>query len=144
MFHNIIYVNVSISIFLIFEEFNYFPPKTHNQQNLFYAIEQIMQQLELSLSTRQVKSTTIIREPINLSSFTKPVGRIYIIPERCKECGYCWTYCPQQVLERSDEYNANGYRHPRVRPGKENDCVNCGMCSWICPEFAIFTVEVRP
>ncbi len=46
------------------------------------------------------------------------------------------------VLMRSDEFNSNGYRYPKVKPGKENDCVNCKMCSLVCPELAIYTVEV--
>ena len=47
------------------------------------------------------------------------------------------------MLELSDEMNENGYRHPRVKEGKESACSNCGVCSWICPDFAIFTVEVK-
>jgi 2-oxoglutarate ferredoxin oxidoreductase subunit delta len=86
----------------------------------------------------------LIRTPINAEKFRRPLGQVYIIPSRCKECNYCWTFCPEQVLELSDEMNANGYRHPRVKQDKENDCVNCGMCTWICPDFAIFTVEVKP
>jgi 2-oxoglutarate ferredoxin oxidoreductase subunit delta len=89
-----------------------------------------------------IGATGLIREPINLNRFPTPKGQVYIIPERCKECNYCWTFCPQEVLELSDETNLSGYRHPRVKRGKENDCVNCGMCTWICPEFAIYTVEV--
>jgi 2-oxoglutarate ferredoxin oxidoreductase subunit delta len=85
-----------------------------------------------------------LRIPINSDKFQKPLGRVYIIPDRCKECNYCWTFCPNEVLELSDEINPNGYRHPRVKQGKGNDCVNCGMCTWICPEFAIFVVEVKP
>jgi 2-oxoglutarate ferredoxin oxidoreductase subunit delta len=87
--------------------------------------------------------TQFLRIPINGDKFRKPLGQVYIIPERCKECNYCWTFCPNEVLELSDEINANGYRHPRVKRGKENDCVNCGMCTWICPDFAIFSVEVK-
>ncbi|MEM4314970.1 MAG: 4Fe-4S binding protein [Nitrososphaerota archaeon] len=84
----------------------------------------------------------ILREPINLSQFRRPLGQVYIIPERCKECSFCWTFCPMDVLMRSDELNSNGYRYPKVKPGKESDCVNCKMCSLICPELAIYTVEV--
>ncbi|MFQ5763144.1 MAG: 2Fe-2S iron-sulfur cluster-binding protein [Candidatus Bathyarchaeia archaeon] len=71
----------------------------------------------------------------------QPVGRVYVIPERCKECRFCVEYCPEDVLEISDRFNANGYRSPRVKAGKERACVNCGMCEWICPEFAIYTHE---
>lgn len=85
----------------------------------------------------------IIREPINKLAFPKPLGRVHIIPERCKQCTYCWQYCPQDVLEVSEALNSQGYHYPRVKSGKEMACVNCGMCEWICPEFAIYTVEVR-
>ena len=101
-------------------------------------------QLDLKNLGRAAPLSSFIREPLNKERFRRPIARVYIIPERCKECGYCWTFCPQDVLERSDEINSNGYRHPRVKPGKENDCVNCGMCTRICPEFAIYTVEVIP
>jgi 2-oxoglutarate ferredoxin oxidoreductase subunit delta len=84
----------------------------------------------------------ITRQPINSAKFSKPLARVYIIPERCKECDYCWTFCPNDVLEVSDKINANGYRYPRVKAGKENDCVNCGMCQAVCPEFAIYAKEV--
>ena len=89
-------------------------------------------------------AASITREPINAGKFTKPLARICIIAERCKECNYCWTFCPEEVLELSDEVNKDGYRHPRVKKGKENACVDCGMCTWICPEFAIFTLPVNP
>ena len=71
----------------------------------------------------------------------RPLGRVYIIPERCKECKYCWTFCPPGILELSDEINTAGYHHPRVKKGRENDCVNCQMCTRICPEFAIFALQ---
>lgn len=73
----------------------------------------------------------------------RPVGRVFVIPERCKECKYCWTFCPPGILELSDEINAGGYRHPRMKKGRENDCVNCGMCTRICPDFAIYAVLAR-
>ena len=97
---------------------------------------------QVGAGRKEIGPGTITREPINASKFSVPVARVYIIPERCKECDYCWTFCPEEVLEMSDEMNANGYRHPRVKAGKENDCVNCGMCQAVCPEFAIFTTEV--
>ena len=83
----------------------------------------------------------IIRKPINLEEAKKPVGQLYVIPERCKECSYCWEYCPEDVLTMSDEMNSKGYHYPMIAPGKEKACVACGMCTAICPEFAIFTTE---
>ncbi|MFQ5998331.1 MAG: ferredoxin family protein [Candidatus Bathyarchaeia archaeon] len=83
------------------------------------------------------------REPIDLDRFQRVRGQVHVIPERCKECDFCVEYCPEDVLEISEAFNAKGYRYPRVRAGKETACVNCGMCTWICPEFAIFIVEVK-
>jgi 2-oxoglutarate ferredoxin oxidoreductase subunit delta len=96
-----------------------------------------------SLPPAELFASELVRSPVNSENFRKPLGQVYIIPERCKECNYCWTFCPKEVLELSTEINTNGYRHPKVKKGKENDCVNCGMCTWVCPEFAIYTVEIK-
>lgn len=98
---------------------------------------------QVSVQRREIGAGQIIREPINRAKFSIPIARVYIIPSRCKECDYCWSFCPNEVLEMSDEINTGGYHHPRVKPGKEDQCVNCGMCSAVCPEFAIYTEEVR-
>ncbi len=84
-----------------------------------------------------------LRSPVNLSRFPSPRGRVYVIRERCKECHFCWELCPLDVLEISDDVNSRGYRYPKVRKGKEDACVNCGMCRDVCPEFAIYTLEVE-
>jgi len=42
---------------------------------------------------------------------------------------------PRQVLEESTEFNSKGY-HP-VYTIHPDDCLNCGLCELICPEFAI-------
>ena len=68
-----------------------------------------------------------------------PEGRVHVISERCKQCDFCITYCPTQVLVYSEEINAKGYHYPVVAEGKESSCVHCKFCDLICPELAIFT-----
>ena len=94
-------------------------------------------------SPRSLLARQLVREPIDKPSFQKPQGRVFVIPERCKQCTYCWEFCPEDVLEVSQAMNSHGYRYPQVKQGKELSCVHCGMCEWICPEFAIYTTEVR-
>ena len=67
-------------------------------------------------------------------------GMIHIDVERCKGCGFCMEYCPNDVFEMSDDFNAKGY-HPPIAV-KPDDCVNCGLCEMICPEFSIFSIEI--
>jgi NAD-dependent dihydropyrimidine dehydrogenase PreA subunit len=70
-------------------------------------------------------------------------GIVYIIPNRCKECMYCIEFCPQSVLEKSENINYKGFHYPRVKPGKEDSCTACKICELLCPDFAIFIKEVE-
>ena len=63
-------------------------------------------------------------------------GDIHIIKDRCKGCGFCVEYCPNNVLELSEEFNIKGYHPPYVK--HEEDCIYCQLCETICPEFSIF------
>ncbi len=79
---------------------------------------------------------------IDISEYKIKAHHCHIIKERCKECEWCIIYCPEQILEKSDEINAKGYHPPRLIKGKTfDDCAECHFCELICPEFAIF-VEV--
>jgi 2-oxoglutarate ferredoxin oxidoreductase subunit delta len=37
----------------------------------------------------------------------------------------------------SEEFNSKGYHPPEVK--REEECVNCGLCEILCPEFAIWS-----
>lgn len=66
---------------------------------------------------------------------------VRIIAERCKECGFCIEFCPQQVLEKSKEINSKGY-HP-IYITDEAKCTRCDICGMICPDFAIGVVDAQ-
>lgn len=83
------------------------------------------------------------RAPIDLPLARLPRGRVHVIAERCKQCDYCVSYCPTQVLVYSGETNARGYHFPVVAEGKEDACVRCQFCDLICPELAIYTTELQ-
>ena len=67
-------------------------------------------------------------------------GEVFVISSRCKGCGLCWTYCPQEVLEESSDYNEKGFHYPKLKEQANKPCVNCGFCTLMCPEFAIHTI----
>jgi len=72
----------------------------------------------------------------------KPIrGQVEVLKDRCKQCRFCIDFCPKQVLEESTEFNRKGY-HP-VYAAHPNECVNCGLCELICPEFAISVVPLE-
>jgi 2-oxoglutarate ferredoxin oxidoreductase subunit delta len=78
------------------------------------------------------------RTPLDHDQVKLPRGRVLIIADRCKGCGFCVEYCPKDVLAMSDGFNKKGYHPPVVV--KEGECVNCNLCELICPDFAIFSV----
>ncbi len=81
------------------------------------------------------------RNPLDLDQVVVPRGRVLILVERCKGCAFCVEYCPKDVLVMSEKFNRKGYHPPEAL--KEADCVNCGLCEMICPDFAIFCVPVE-
>ena len=63
-------------------------------------------------------------------------GKVEIVVERCKACGFCVEFCPTHVLALSSAYNSKGYHTPyMVHPEK---CSGCDLCGMYCPDFAIY------
>ena len=78
------------------------------------------------------------RLPLDAEAHSIPHGKVNIIENRCKGCGFCVEFCPNGCLKESKRFNSKGY-HPPELIFQAEDCVECGLCSLICPEFAIFT-----
>lgn len=83
------------------------------------------------------------RTPLDLEHIHVPRGQVYLIPERCKGCKVCVQFCPNDVLQLSQQANEKGYHYPEIIPGKEEACVHCEFCTLVCPEFAIFTLPIN-
>jgi len=79
------------------------------------------------------------RLPLDAEHHSIPRGEVHIIDNRCKGCGFCIEFCPNGCLRESKRFNVKGYHPPEMVFGAEEDCGDCGLCSLICPEFAIYT-----
>ncbi|KPJ52882.1 hypothetical protein AMJ39_06660 [candidate division TA06 bacterium DG_24] len=51
---------------------------------------------------------------------------------RCKGCGICVEFCPQDVLQMAGQY-------PEVVAAE--CCTQCQLCDFLCPDFAIIVRE---
>jgi 2-oxoglutarate ferredoxin oxidoreductase subunit delta len=68
-------------------------------------------------------------------------GRVSVVIERCKACGFCVEFCPSHVLELSSAFNSKGYHPPHVvHPEK---CSGCDLCGMYCPDFAIYATKIK-
>jgi 2-oxoglutarate ferredoxin oxidoreductase subunit delta len=68
-------------------------------------------------------------------------GRVSIVVERCKACGFCVEFCPSHVLALSSAFNSKGYHPPHVvHPEK---CSGCDLCGMYCPDFAICATKTE-
>jgi 2-oxoglutarate ferredoxin oxidoreductase subunit delta len=59
---------------------------------------------------------------------------------RCKGCSQCVTNCSDTALSLSMKFSERGYHYPILDPEK---CTACRKCELICPDFAIFLVNIN-
>ena len=79
------------------------------------------------------------RRPLDADKVDVPSGKVFIVADRCKGCGFCTDFCPTDILEMSEGFNVKGYHYPEVVEGAE--CVNCKLCELLCPEFSIYSID---
>jgi NADPH-dependent glutamate synthase beta subunit-like oxidoreductase/NAD-dependent dihydropyrimidine dehydrogenase PreA subunit len=58
----------------------------------------------------------------------------------CKACGYCKEVCGLGLFEKSKSFNDRGYQPMEVT--RQDKCVGCLKCFFICPDFAISIEKV--
>ena len=46
---------------------------------------------------------------------------MYIIDEKCIECGACWAECPLEAFVRKGKFAISSEK-----------CVDCGACAYVC------------
>jgi 2-oxoglutarate ferredoxin oxidoreductase subunit delta len=91
------------------------------------------------LMTDNEKPEKYWREPLDKDRLPVPRGRVHLIDERCKGCGFCVEFCPQTVLLMSRRTNSKGYHLPEV--AGDAHCLSCGLCMLLCPDFAIYVED---
>lgn len=56
---------------------------------------------------------------------------ITIDEDRCRKDGFCARECPSAIIELP------GDGWPRIKPGQEEGCMDCGHCVAVCPHDAL-------
>jgi 2-oxoglutarate ferredoxin oxidoreductase subunit delta len=73
-----------------------------------------------------------------------PRCRVEIDAERCKGCDLCVVVCPHRNLRLTTGFNRSGYHPVEFHfHASRGDCTACGLCYWVCPDFAITEVARR-
>ena len=67
--------------------------------------------------------------------------RLVIDQQRCKGCGLCVEFCPQDDIELSSDMNEAGH-HPACIISEEA-CTGCQMCVLMCPDVCIEIYRVK-
>jgi len=64
-----------------------------------------------------------------------PEGEVIIDEALCKGCGLCIDFCPKGCFVMLDKLSIRGL--PLASIAEPGECNACGVCGWMCPEFAI-------
>lgn len=61
--------------------------------------------------------------------------KISIDKEKCKECSFCVTACPNKIIKMSSNLNKKGYHYAEIIDKEK--CTACGLCFQMCPDMCI-------
>ena len=67
------------------------------------------------------------------------MNKVKLDVSRCKGCFLCTSVCPKGVLVPSTELGAKGFEIVQIDDSKE--CIGCGACYKMCPDYCIEIVE---
>ncbi|MDY6825829.1 MAG: 4Fe-4S binding protein [Bacillota bacterium] len=59
--------------------------------------------------------------------------KLKVHSERCKECGICFAFCPEKILEPGEDGTPVMTDHDK--------CIGCKLCEYLCPDFAIEIIK---
>lgn len=63
-------------------------------------------------------------------------GEIEIDEAQCQSCGFCVEFCNRKCITiPEDRLGPKGY--PVAVFSLPDECNACGICGWMCPDFAI-------
>ena len=63
-------------------------------------------------------------------------GEIEIDEVQCQACGFCVVFCkPECISIPEDRLGPKGF--PVAVFSEPEGCTACGVCGWMCPDFAI-------
>lgn len=63
------------------------------------------------------------------------MNKVHFDKKRCKGCGMCILFCPQEILHMSGDLSDLGFTYPEVVD--QERCTACGICFRMCPDCAI-------
>jgi 2-oxoglutarate ferredoxin oxidoreductase subunit delta len=66
---------------------------------------------------------------------------IVVNRERCKACYLCLQFCPQDVFDKEEGFNAKGYQP--IRAARPQDCIGCRSCTMVCPDVVFELYELQ-
>jgi 2-oxoglutarate ferredoxin oxidoreductase subunit delta len=71
-----------------------------------------------------------------------PKGEIVINEKVCKGCALCAEFCPKDCIDMPDGKLSDKGLPLAVFTAPEK-CNACGICGWMCPDFAIEVYRLK-